>query len=45
MGIAADMRILCGLAVGYPDPDFPANSLRIDRDSPDKHMVFLDEMT
>lgn len=43
LGIAADMRILCGLTVGYPDPDFPANSLRIDRDSVDKHVVFLDE--
>jgi nitroreductase len=43
LGIAADMRILCGLAVGYPDPDFPANSLRIDRDSLDKHVVFLAE--
>ena len=43
LGIAADMRILCGLAVGYPDPDFPANSLRIGRDSVDQHVVFLDE--
>jgi len=43
LGIGADMRILCGLAVGYPDPNFPANSLRIGRDSLDKHVVFLDE--
>ncbi|WP_204807944.1 nitroreductase [Mycobacterium riyadhense] len=43
LGIAADMTILCGLAIGYPDPDFPANSLRVGRDSMDKHVVFLDE--
>lgn len=43
LGIAPDMRILCGLAVGYPDPDFPANSLRIGRDTVDQHVVFLDE--
>ncbi|MHA7653392.1 nitroreductase family protein [Mycobacterium sp. ML4] len=43
LGIAADVRILCGLAVGYPDPGFPANSLRIGRDRPDQHAVFLDE--
>ncbi|SON62573.1 Nitroreductase NfnB [Mycobacterium simulans] len=43
LGIAADMTILCGLAIGYPDPEFPANSLRIGRDSMDKHVVFLDQ--
>jgi hypothetical protein len=31
-----------GLAVGYPDPDFPANKLRIGRDPVMKHVVFLD---
>jgi hypothetical protein len=30
------------LAVGYPDPDFPANELRIGRDPVAKHVVFLD---
>lgn len=24
-----EMRVLCGLAIGYPDPDFPANGLHI----------------
>lgn len=43
LGIASDMRILCGLAVGYPDPDFPANSLRVGRDQVDQHVKFLDE--
>jgi hypothetical protein len=30
------------LAVGYPDPDFPTNKLRIGRDPVAKHIVFLD---
>ena len=34
--------ILCGLAVGYPDPDFPANRLHISRESIEKNVVFLD---
>ena len=43
LGIPPEMTILCGLAVGYPDPDVPGNSLRVGRDSMDKHVVFLDE--
>ncbi|MCV7075095.1 nitroreductase [Mycobacterium szulgai] len=43
LGIAAEMTLLCGLAIGYPDPDFSGNSLRIGRESVDKHAVFLDE--
>lgn len=43
LGIAPEMRILCGLAVGYPDPDFPGNSLRVGRDSVDEHVLFLDQ--
>lgn len=43
LGIPADMRILCGLAVGYPDADFPANALRIGRDRLDQHVKFFDE--
>lgn len=43
LGISAEMHILCGLAIGYPDPAFPANSLRVGRDAIDKHATFLDE--
>jgi hypothetical protein len=32
----------CGLAIGYADPDFPTNKLRIGRDPVAKHVVFLD---
>ena len=28
LDISEDMRVLCGLAIGYPDPTFPANALR-----------------
>jgi len=42
LGIASEMTILCGLAVGYPDPGFPANSLRIGRERVDQHALFLD---
>ena len=34
--------ILCGRAVGYPDPDFPTNRLHISRESIEKNVVFLD---
>ena len=27
LDIDDDMRILCGVAIGYPDPQFPANAL------------------
>jgi nitroreductase len=40
--IAPEFTIICALAVGYPDPDFPANKLRIGRDPVAKHVVFLD---
>ena len=31
LDISEDMRILCGLAIGYPDPAFPANAIRVPR--------------
>jgi len=37
-----DLRPLCGLAVGYPDPGFPANRLRVPRNPVDANVVFLD---
>jgi nitroreductase len=43
LDIPPEMTVLCGLAVGYPDPDFPANKLRTGRDSMDKHVVFLND--
>jgi len=40
--IPAQLTILCGLAVGYPDPNFSGNRLHVSRDSIEKNMVFLD---
>jgi len=40
--IAPELTIIFALAVGYPDPDFPSNKLRIGRDPVAKHVVFLD---
>jgi nitroreductase len=40
--IPAELSILCGLAVGYPDPDFLANKLHIGREAIEKNVVFLD---
>jgi nitroreductase len=40
--IPAEFEILCGLAVGYADPDFPANKLRMPRNPIEKNAVFLD---
>jgi nitroreductase len=42
LGIPAELSILCGLSIGYPDPDFPTNRLRIGRDPVEEHVVFLD---
>ncbi len=27
LGLSEDLRIACGIAIGYPDPDFPANQV------------------
>ena len=45
LAIPAELSILCGLAVGYPDPDFPANKLHIGREAIEKNVVFLDNST
>jgi nitroreductase len=42
LGISADLEILCGLAIGYADPDFPANKLRIGRNPIESNVVFID---
>jgi nitroreductase len=42
LSIPAELSILCGLAVGYPDPEFPANRLHIAREPVKENVVFLD---
>jgi nitroreductase len=43
LDIPEDMRPLCGVAIGYPDPNFAANQLRIPRNSVADNVVFLDD--
>jgi nitroreductase len=38
--IPPELTIICARAVGYPDPDFPTNKLRIGRDPVEKNVVF-----
>ncbi len=42
LNIGEDMRILCGLAIGYPDPTFPGNDLHVPRNSVEQNVVFVD---
>jgi nitroreductase len=42
LDISGDYRILCGVAIGYPDPDFAANSLNVPRNPLDHNIVFKD---
>ena len=42
LAIPAELSILCGLAVGYPDPDFAANKLHVAREPIGNNVVFLD---
>jgi nitroreductase len=42
LAIPEELSILCGLAVGYPDPDFTANKLHVGREAIEKNVVFLD---
>ncbi|MBI1249074.1 nitroreductase [bacterium] len=42
LGIPEEMAILCGLAIGYSDPDFAANNLHVGREAIEKHVMFLE---
>jgi nitroreductase len=42
LAILTELSILCGLAIGYPDPEFPANKLHIAREQIGENVVFLD---
>src|SRR5215813_11342742 len=42
LAIPAELSILCGLAVCYADPDFPANRLHVGREPIGKNVVYLD---
>jgi nitroreductase len=40
--IGEEMRILCGISIGYPDPNFPGNSLNVPRSPLADNFVFLE---
>ena len=42
LNIPPELLIICGFAVGYCDPDFPANHLHISREAVEKNVSFLD---
>jgi nitroreductase len=42
LNISQEYAILCGMAIGYPDPTFPANNLRTDRNPIEHNFVFHD---
>jgi len=42
LGIPEDLTVLCGLAIGYPDPAFAGNSLVTPRNPVEANAVFLD---
>jgi nitroreductase len=42
LDIPDELTVLCGLAIGYPDPAFVGNSLAVPRNPVEKNVVFLD---
>ena len=42
LAIPAELTILCGLAIGYADPDFAGNRLHVGREPIEKNVAFLD---
>jgi nitroreductase len=41
--IPSELTIICGVAIGYSDPDFPANQLHIGREAIDKNVMFVND--
>jgi nitroreductase len=42
LDIPDDLIVLCGLAIGFPDPAFPGNSVAVPRNPVETNVVFLD---
>jgi nitroreductase len=42
LGIAEELRILCGVSIGYPDPEFAANALHTPRSPLEDNVTFVD---
>jgi nitroreductase len=43
LNIPQQYSVLCGLAIGYADPDFPANKLRTGRNPIEQNVVFIED--
>jgi nitroreductase len=43
LDIAEDMRILCGVSIGYPDPNFAANALDVPRSPLADNVTFRED--
>jgi nitroreductase/heme-degrading monooxygenase HmoA len=43
LNIPPELTIICSLAIGYSDPDFPTNELHIKREPVEKNVLFLDD--
>lgn len=43
LGITSDHYVICGMSLGYADPDAPENLLETDRAAPDEFAVFHDD--
>lgn len=42
LGIPDELTVLCGLAIGYPDPAFGGNGVAVPRNPVEENVVFLD---
>lgn len=42
LDIPDELQVLCGIAIGYADPDFPANRVHTPRNAVDENVVILD---
>jgi hypothetical protein len=42
LNIGDEMRVLCGLSIGYPDPAFAGNSLYVPRNAVSDNVILLD---
>lgn len=42
LGIPDELTVLCGLAIGYPDPAFAGNQLMVPRNPVEANVVYLD---
>ncbi|WP_431310680.1 hypothetical protein [Labrys miyagiensis] len=42
LAIPAELTILCGLAIGYADPDYPMNKVHVGREPIKDNIVFVE---